>query len=141
LYQSLDLQTTSKASNCKKFLGCRFLTEDIKTLTTSFFCYIHSVKSACLYFSIFKYSHLKSDFLFLEGFPSRFSRPFIFTNFTFFQITSYHNLLTPTLRTSLFSTHESIRSISRISIFSYQLLAIIFIERALHYLVNSILLF
>jgi hypothetical protein len=30
---------------------------------------------------------------------------FFFTNFTFFQISSYRNLLTPTLRTSFFSTH------------------------------------
>ena len=50
----------------------------------------------CLYFSIFQYSHLKSDFLFLRSLPSRFSCPFIFTNFTFFQISSYRNLLTPT---------------------------------------------
>jgi len=140
LYQSLDLQTTSKASNCKKFLGCRFLTDGTEIPITPLFDYIHSVKSACL-LSLFKCSHLESDFLFLESFPSRLSRPFILTNFTFFQISSYHNLPTPTLRTSLFSTHESIRSISRISIFSYQLLTIIFIERALHYLVKPILLF
>ena len=59
----------------------------------------------CQYFSIFQYSHLKSDFLFLRSFPCRFSCPFIFTDSTFFQISSYLNLLTPTLRTSFFSTH------------------------------------
>jgi len=75
-------------------------------------------------------SILKSDFLFLRSFPYRFSRPFIFTNFTFFQISSYRNLLTPTSGTSFFSTHSSIRSISRILVFSYQLPIIVFI---IHY--------
>ena len=68
----------------------------------------------CLYFSIFQYSHLKSDLLFLRSFPSRFTCPFIFTDFTFFQISSYRNLSTPTLGTSFFSTHLFYSSSARV---------------------------
>lgn len=64
---------------------------------------------------LFRISHLKLDFFFLRSFPSRFSCPCIFANFTFFQIFSYRNLLTPTLRASFFSTHLFYISSTRVS--------------------------